>query len=76
MLGVAAFVYALLHTLFYLVDMETLRNVLAELSALGIWTGWVAFFVFIPLAATSNSFSTRRLGPRWQTLHAPPPSWP
>ena len=38
-LGVAAFGYAALHTVLYLVDVETLREVLAEFWALGIWTG-------------------------------------
>src|SRR3546814_20210804 len=33
-LGVAAFGYAVLHLVFYLIDMETLKNILAELWAL------------------------------------------
>lgn len=68
-LGVAAFGYAVLHTVLYLVDMETLRNILAEFWALGIWTGWAAFAIFLPLAATSNDFFTRRLGRAWKQLH-------
>ena len=68
-LGVAAFGYALLHTVFYLVDMETLRNVLAELTAPGIWTGWVAFLIFVPLAVTSNDKSLKLLGNGWLALH-------
>lgn len=67
--GVAAFAYALAHTLLYIVDMGTLSAILGEFLALGIWTGWVAFFVFIPLAATSNDVSLRRLGPKvWKAL--------
>ena len=68
-LGVAAFGYGALHTLLYLVDMETLRNILAEFWALGIWTGWAAFAIFLPLAITSNDFSTRLLGRTWKQLH-------
>ena len=68
-LGVAAFAYAALHTVFYLIDMETLRNVLAEVTALGIWTGWVAFFLFVPLAITSNNFFVDKLGAGWFNLH-------
>ncbi|MCY4566135.1 MAG: ferric reductase-like transmembrane domain-containing protein [Gammaproteobacteria bacterium] len=68
-LGVAAFAYAALHTLIYIVDMETLRNMLAEFGALGIWTGWLAFALFIPLAVTSNDASARRLGRNWKTVH-------
>ena len=68
-LGVAAFGYAALHTLLYVVDMETLRSILAEFWTLGIWTGWAAFAIFLPLAVTSNDFSTRRLARSWKPLH-------
>ena len=68
-LGVGAFGYAALHTILYIVDMETLRNILAEFWALGIWTGWAALFIFLPLAATSNDRSRRRLGRGWKALH-------
>jgi sulfoxide reductase heme-binding subunit YedZ len=66
--GVAGFLYALLHLLFYLADMETLQNVLAEIGALGIWTGWAAFFLFAALALTSNDASMRALGKGWKKL--------
>jgi methionine sulfoxide reductase heme-binding subunit len=68
-LGMAAFEYAMLHTLLYLVDMETMRNVLAEFWALSIWTGWAAFAIFVPLAITSNDALQRRLGDVWRPLH-------
>jgi sulfoxide reductase heme-binding subunit YedZ len=67
-LGVAGFLYALLHLLFYLLDMETVQNVLAELGALGIWTGWAAFFLFLALALTSNDASMRALKGGWKKL--------
>ena len=67
--GVMAFVYAALHTVFYVIDMETLAYILAEFTALGIWTGWLALAVFIPLAATSTDWSVRRLGSKWRWLH-------
>lgn len=66
--GVAAFAYAALHTLLYIVDMGSLRAILGEALVLGIWTGWLAFFVFVPLALTSNDWSVRRMGPAWKTL--------
>ncbi len=66
--GVAGFGYALLHLAFYLLDMETVRNVLAEMFALGIWTGWAAFFLFLPLALTSNDASMRALKGGWKRL--------
>jgi len=66
--GVAAFGYAALHTVLYLIDMGTMTSILGEFFALGIWTGWLAMFVFLPLAVTSNDFSVRRLGPYWKPL--------
>ncbi len=68
-LGVAAFGYALLHTILYVVDMETLEAMAREFWALGIWTGWFAFFIFIPLAATSHDRAVRFLRRGWQWLH-------
>lgn len=68
-IGVAAFVYAVFHTVLYVVDMNSVRAMLDEFTALGIWTGWLAFFIFIPLALTSNDSSVRRLGSSWKTLH-------
>ncbi|MDG2242805.1 MAG: ferric reductase-like transmembrane domain-containing protein [Rhodospirillaceae bacterium] len=67
--GVAAFVYAVFHTVLYIVDMGTVRAMLDEFTALGIWTGWLAFFIFIPLALTSNDYSVRALGSSWKTVH-------
>lgn len=66
--GVAAFVYAAFHTALYIIDMGTLRAVLGDALQLGIWTGWLAFFVFLPLAATSNDWSVRKMGPTWKRL--------
>ena len=66
--GVAAFLYAALHTILYVVDKGTLAAMLAEFTELGIWTGWLAFFIFLPLAITSNDYSVRRLGPAWKQL--------
>lgn len=67
-LGVAAFGYAALHTIFYIVDMGALQLMLDEFWALGIWTGWAAFAIFIPLAATSNDAAQRWLLARWKQL--------
>ena len=67
-LGVAAFGYALLHTLLYLIDMGAFAFTGAEISKLYIWTGWLAFFIFVPLAITSSDAWVRRLGPKWKLL--------
>ncbi|WP_089994369.1 sulfite oxidase heme-binding subunit YedZ [Cognatiyoonia koreensis] len=66
--GVAAFAYAALHTVLYVIDIGTLRALLGDALELGIWTGWLAFFVFLPLAATSNDWSVRKMGPTWKRL--------
>lgn len=65
--GVAAFAYALAHTVFYLIDVGV-TGAVAEVTKLAIWTGWVGFLVFIPLAVTSNNRSVRLLGPVWKRL--------
>lgn len=67
-LGVAAFGYAVLHTLYYVIDLGSLSAVMADVVKLGIWTGWIAFLIFVPLALTSNGASVRAMGPGWQTL--------
>lgn len=67
-LGVAAFGYALLHTGFYLIDKASMSRVIEELPRFYIWTGWVAFAVFIPLAATSMDYFVRTMGRNWKVL--------
>jgi sulfoxide reductase heme-binding subunit YedZ len=67
-LGVAAFGYALLHTMFYLIDKSSVTTVFNELARLYIWTGWLAFLVFVPLAVTSTDYFVRRMGPWWKWL--------
>ena len=66
--GVAAFFYAAVHTVFYIVDMNSLQAMLDEFWALGIWTGWAAFFIFVPLAITSNDLSQRLMLSWWKPL--------
>jgi sulfoxide reductase heme-binding subunit YedZ len=68
-IGVAAFLYAVFHTVLYVIDMASIHAMLDEFTALGIWSGWLAFFIFLPLAVTSNDYSVRKLGPAWKTLH-------
>lgn len=66
--GVAAFGYALFHTVVYLMDRGGAAGVIADLPKLYIWTGWVAFVVFVPLAITSHDYFVRVMGRRWKTL--------
>ncbi len=66
--GVAAFGYALLHLVFYVIDMETLDFMLAEIGAPGIWTGWIAFFLMLVPAAISNEWAVRSLRRNWKHI--------
>jgi len=68
-LGVAAFIYALLHLVLYLINVPTVAEILAEFWALGMWTGWAAFIIFVPLAITSNDLFVRYLRRGWKKLH-------
>lgn len=65
--GVAAFGYAALHTAFYL-GSEPWAKVVSEFTDLEIWTGWLAFAIFIPLAATSMDYAVRKMGRWWKPL--------
>lgn len=66
--GVAAFAYAVLHLIFYILDMETLAAMLAELGAPGIWTGWLALFCMVPPALASNDAAMRLLRGGWKRV--------
>lgn len=66
--GVATFAYTALHLAFYLIDMGNLQDMLAEWLAPGIWTGWAAFLLMLPLAITSNDVSMRRLRTGWKRI--------
>lgn len=67
-LGVAAFLCALLHLVFYALDMPTLAAMADELGLPGIWTGWLALALMLPAAATSYDFAVRQLGRRWKPV--------
>ena len=66
--GVAAFGYALLHLVFYVIDMETLDFMLAEIGAPGIWTGWIAFFLMLVPAVISNEWAVKTLRRNWKRI--------
>lgn len=63
-----AFGYALLHTVLYLIDEGRITFNGREISKFYIWTGWLAFLIFVPLAITSSDAWGRRLGPKWKSL--------
>ena len=67
-IGVAAFGYAALHTGLYIGAMGNLDDILAEALAIGIWPGWAAFALMLPLALTSNDRSMRAMKAGWKRL--------
>lgn len=66
--GVAAFAYSLLHLVFYVLDMETVANMVAEIGAAAIWTGWLAFLCLLVPALISNDAAMRSLGKAWKRV--------
>lgn len=66
--GVAAFGYAALHTVFYLIDKSSVETVMNELPRFYIWTGWLAFIIFVPLGMTSMDYFVRTMGKWWKVL--------
>lgn len=66
--GVAAFAYAVVHTAAYVVGEGSVDRILAEASDFDLATGWLAFAVFIPLAATSMDYAVRKMGLWWKPL--------
>ena len=41
---------------------------MADLPKFYIWTGWIAFLIFVPLAITSSDYFVRKMGRTWKTL--------
>ena len=66
--GVAGFAYALLHLIFYVLEMAVVADMIGELSAPAIWTAWLAFFCLLPPAVASNDAALRWLGRRWKMI--------
>lgn len=73
MLGLFTFLYATLHFLSFIgfdhaFDIDTIARDIFKRPFVTV--GFVAFALLVPLAATSNQWSIRRLGGRrWQDLH-------
>ncbi len=67
--GVASFAYACGHLVVYAMRKADVDLILSEATGLGMLAGWLAFFIFIPLALTSNNLSIRLLKGSWRKLH-------
>lgn len=70
-IGVLTFSYVLCHLLVWLVlDVQILSQILADIAKRPYITiGMAGFVLMVPLAATSNNWSLRKLGVRWRRLH-------
>ena len=45
-----------------------MERVLRDIPKFHIWTGWIAFLIFVPLAVTSMDYLVRLMGPNWKRL--------
>ena len=73
MLGLFVFFYAFLHVATYLwLDYDFNYDEIAKdvIKHPRILVGFIAFILLIPLAATSNNASIKRLGASWLKLHS------
>jgi len=70
-IGLMAFLYVSLHLLVWLVlDIGILSQIWADIIKRPYITiGMAGFLCLLPLAVTSNSYSIRKLGTKWRTLH-------
>lgn len=65
-LGVAAFLYALAHLVFYVIDMGTLDDILGEITEHAIWTGWAALLLMAVPGLTSSDRAMHALRQGWK----------
>jgi methionine sulfoxide reductase heme-binding subunit len=71
-LGLLAFYYVVMHFLTYMIldQRLNLAEIMTDIAKRPFITiGMACLVLLIPLAATSNRFSIRRLSPRWNRLH-------
>lgn len=67
--GVAAFLYALGHTLAYVTHKWDLALILEEGMEDWLLAGWGAFLILVALAATSTDQAVRAMRRWWKRLH-------
>jgi sulfoxide reductase heme-binding subunit YedZ len=70
-LGLLASIYVSLHLVVWLVlDVGIPSQIWADIIKRPYVTiGMAGFLCLVPLAATSNNYAIRKLGPKWRTLH-------
>lgn len=67
-IGLAAFFYAVLHLVFFVLSIGRLDYILQGLAWASMWTGWLAFALMLVPAAISSDRAMRRLGRMWKRL--------
>ena len=67
-LGVASFLYALLHLAVFLPAVGRADWILQGMAYATMWTGWLAMLALTVVAAASNPPAERRLGRAWKPL--------
>ena len=68
--GVSSFAYACIHLMVYVrlnFDIEILWN---EAISWQFGSGWLAFFIMLPIALSSNDTSMRKLGKKWKPIQS------
>ena len=70
-IGLLCFFYVLCHLLVWLLlDVQAVSQIVSDIIKRPYITiGMAAFVLMLPLAATSNTMSLRRLGRHWRRLH-------
>lgn len=67
-LGVAAFLYALLHLGSYVARQSSLNVILYDMSFIEYLPGWLGFAAMAILFVTSNDWALHRLGTAWKKI--------
>lgn len=67
-IGVAAFLYALAHLVYYAIDLGTFADIWAEAGEHAIWTGWAALLAMAAPAVTSSGAAMRLLRAGWKRM--------
>ena len=66
--GLAGFGYAFIHTALYVRQIFDFELIWLEAFQWSFGTGWIAFFILLPIAISSNAWGVRKLGSRWKQL--------
>lgn len=64
--GLAAFGYALVHTVLYIRQTFDVQLIWLEAFDWPLGTGWISFLILLLLAVTSNHFSIHKMGKAWK----------